>query len=180
MRKIYRAAISIFGFFILSCSVGRAANVSINITGSITAPTCVINNGKTIEVKFGDIPAADISNVKYNMLVVVPVYCEYNTGVPYIKVIASSLGSDGNVVATSTPHFGIALFQGSNLNAKLMLGEGTSSGGKSYGYRMEWGLEGNGATNGTLSFTAVPYKLGSSELAAGPFSANATMSFNYL
>ena len=157
-----------------------ADNVFVNVTGSINVSTCTVNNGNGIEIDFDNIPVSDIGNEKYNKYITVPVNCPFNTGVPYIKVLGDTLGADGNVLSTTTDNFGIALFQGANLNKKLLLGNGAMSADKFYGYRVGYGVEGYGTADGTISFTAVPYKLGTSEPSAGRFTATATLSFNYL
>lgn len=173
----------ILAIFLMSGSMAMSADktdVILRITGTINSPTCVINGGKTIEVNFGSIPVSEMSDPKYAKTTKVSVSCPYYSGVPYVKIKANSLGTAGNVVATTTKNFGLALYQSNRMDKPLLIGDGLISGGNSYGYRISWGLDYGGVANDAFTFTAVPYRLGSEELSAGPFSASATISLSYV
>ncbi|HDW7645099.1 TPA: fimbrial protein [Escherichia coli] len=152
-------------------------DISVDITGVIQVPPCQVNNGKVIEVNFGDISVTDVSNQRHRRKVIIPITCGYAQGIAYVKVTGLPLGSNKNVLMTNIKNFGIALYQGDGITQKLMLGEGRSDGNETIGYPIETGI--SGKENGTFTFTAVPYKDGNSELKTGGFSATANISIRY-
>ncbi|HHN9466592.1 TPA: fimbrial protein, partial [Escherichia coli] len=86
--------------------------------------------------------------------------------------------SNTNVLKTDVDNFGIALYQGDGTTVKLVLGNGKHNGKDSIGYPIQAGL--SGKESGTFTFTAIPFKEGNKELAAGAFTASANMSISYL
>ncbi len=151
-----------------------ALDIPINITGTIMIPPCKINNGQVIEVSFGDIVTTDISNKKNIREVTVPVKCSYIHGDMYLKVTGSQLGNDNNVLATNLSGVGIALWQGTGTDTKMILGEGNGR-----GYRLIKGIQMDSQGNGNFTFTAIPFKSNPQALTTGTFEASASMSIMY-
>lgn len=153
------------------------ADVTVNIIGEIVIPPCVVNNGNPIEVDFEDISIIDVSNARYEKILSVPVACTYYQGAAYVKVTGTMLsGAAGsNVLATNISNFGIALYQGSGTVTPLRLGDGATG----LGYAITNGLTGGGTASENFTFTAKPYKQGSSVLGTGAFTASANMSISY-
>ncbi|EFM0635337.1 fimbrial protein [Escherichia coli] len=169
--------ISIRGIFLLLSSRALAMDIPVEITGVIQVPPCQVNNGEVIEVNFGDVSVADVSNQRNRRKVIIPVTCGYAQGTAYVKVTGAPLGSNTNVLMTNINDFGIALYQGDGTTQKLILGEGRGDGNETIGYPIETGI--SGKEKGTFTFTAVPYKDGNSELKTGSFSAAANISIRY-
>ncbi|EIE3257565.1 fimbrial protein, partial [Escherichia coli] len=167
------------GLLLASAQV-PAVDVPVKITGTILIPPCTVNDGKTIEVDFGDVSVTDVDNTRNQQKVTVPVKCSYAQGTAYVKVAGVQLGSNTNVLKTNVDNFGIALYQGVGTETKLVLGDGKHNGQDSIGYPIEKGLTGSGQENGTFTFTAVPFKEGNGTLNAGKFEASANMSISYL
>lgn len=169
------------GLLLLAAGSVSAVDVTVNITGEIVIPPCTVNNGQTIEVDFGDVPVTDVTNSQFRQKKDVAVTCTYYQGTPYIKVTGTQLtGAGTNVLSTNISNFGIALYQGDGVGTPLVLGNGTSGGSEYIGYPVTSGLSGTGTASGIFTFTAAPYKTGSAELAAGTFSATASMSITYM
>ncbi|EFA3982863.1 fimbrial protein [Escherichia coli] len=154
-----------------------AVDIPIKITGIIQIPPCQVNNGKVIEVEFGDVSVTDVANERNRRKVTVPVTCDYAQGRAYVKVMGSQLGGNTNVLATDVSNFGIALYQGDGTSTKLILGNGTNNGQDYIGFPIQTGL--SGKESGTFTFTAIPFKEGSKELEAKAFTASANMSISY-
>ncbi|WP_075182337.1 fimbrial protein [Pantoea sp. 1.19] len=159
----------------------RADSVKIVITGMVLLPTCVVNNGQTIQIDFGDIPLTNLTASQYQKVITVPVSCQNRAGYPFLKVIGSALsGADSNVLATSMTNLGIALYQGQGVSTKLTLGNGLSFNGSYTGYLVTNGLVNTNDTSALFTFTAALYKLGTASLSGGAFSASASMAITYL
>ncbi|HAW0905886.1 TPA: fimbrial protein [Escherichia coli] len=154
-----------------------SVDIPINITGIIQIPPCQVNNGKVIEVEFGNVSVTDVANERNRRKVTVPVTCDYAQGRAYVKVIGSQLGSNTNVLATDVSNFGIALYQGDGTSIKLTLGDGTNNGQDFIGFPIQTGL--SGKESGTFTFTAIPFKEGNTELETRAFRASANMSISY-
>ncbi|MFO6428149.1 fimbrial protein [Escherichia coli] len=138
-------------------------------------PPCRVNEGRVIEVDFGDIAVTDVANERNRRVKQIPVTCDNNQGNAWIKVTGSEeLGAMIIYLATNIQNFGIALYQGEGTSTKLILGDGQSNGQNTIGYRLT-----NGFTGSHFTFTAVPFKNGSNDLATGSFSASANMSISY-
>ncbi|EFH6364480.1 fimbrial protein, partial [Escherichia coli] len=73
-----------WGMLLLSYRV-LAMDIPVEITGEIQVPPCQVNNGKIIEVKFGDVSVADVSNQRNRRKVIIPVTCGYAQGTAYVK-----------------------------------------------------------------------------------------------
>lgn len=150
--------------------------VRVEIDAEIVMPPCVVNNGNTVEVNFGDISITDVSDEKYEKIVSVPVACTYYEGTAYVKFTGTMLaGASDNVLATDISNFGIALYQGKGPVTPLMLSNDTTG----LGYAITNGLTGGGTSNENFTFTAKPYKQGSDVLDTGAFKASANMSILY-
>ncbi|HAN6894779.1 TPA: fimbrial protein [Escherichia coli] len=154
-----------------------AVDIPINITGIIQIPPCQINQGRPVEVDFGDVLIVDVENKQNWKKVSIPVTCSYTQGIPYVKVTGTMLKNHRNILATNVENFGIALYQGDGTITKLLIGDGKHNGQDSIGYPVEAGL--TGQESGTFTFTAIPYKEGNKELPASAFSASANMSISY-
>ena len=162
------------GGVLLFSGVVFAVDVQIKITGTVQIPPCRVNEGRVIEVDFGDIAVTDVANERNRRVKQIPVTCDNNQGDAWIKVTGSKLGSNDNILATNIQNFGIALYQGEGTSTKLILGDGQSNGQNTIGYRLT-----NVFTGSHFTFTAVPFKNGSNDLATGSFSASANMSISY-
>ncbi|EOP4507054.1 fimbrial protein [Escherichia coli] len=162
---------------LLTAAQALAVDIPIKITGTIQIPPCQVNDGKTIVVEFGDVSVTDVANERNRRKVTVPVKCSYAQGTAYVKVTGTQLGSNTNVLKTDVDNFGIALYQGDGTTVKLVLGDGKHNGQDSIGYPIQAGL--SGKESGTFTFTAIPFKEGDKDLAAGAFLASANMSISY-
>lgn len=179
MLKRGRLAGLMAASLLLTSAQALAVDVPIKITGTIQIPPCQVNDGKTIVVDFGDVSVTDVANERNRRKVTVPVKCSYAQGIAYVKVTGTQLGSNTNVLKTDVDNFGIALYQGDGTAVKLVLGDGTAHNGQGpIGYPIQTGL--SGKESGTFTFTAIPFKEGNKELAAGAFQASANMSISYL
>jgi minor pilin subunit PapF len=169
------------GGVMLTSIPASADDIIINITGEIVVPPCLVNNGGTIDVDFGDVSVTDVANARNVKTLNVPVSCIHYLGTPYVKVSGTQLsGAASNILATNISNFGIALYQGSSTSVPMVLGNGTSYGTAGYiGYPVQSGLSAVNDASSTFTFTAVPYKQGSGFPAAGAFSASANMSISY-
>ncbi|WP_293602433.1 fimbrial protein [Pluralibacter sp.] len=179
--KIY---LLLFTVMLVSMRPVNAEDVNITITGEIVIPPCIVNNGGNIDVDFGSVSVTDVTNARNVKTLSVPVTCTYYQGTPYVRVRGTQLsGAASNILATDVSRFGIALYQGTSADpsAAMMLGDGQSGSNGSYlGYPIQSGsLSGVNQANGQFTFTAVPFQLGSTLLAAGAFSASASMSISY-
>ncbi|HHN6603701.1 TPA: fimbrial protein [Escherichia coli] len=162
---------------LLTAAQALAVDIPVKITGTIQIPPCQVNDGKTIVVEFGDVSVTDVANERNRRKVTVPVKCSYAQGTAYVKVTGTQLGSNTNVLKTDVDNFGIALYQGDGTATKLILGDGKHNGQDSVGYPIQAGL--SGKESGTFTFTAIPFREGDKELAAGAFLASANMSISY-
>ena len=154
---------------LLTAAQALAVDIPVKITGTIQIPPCQVNDGKTIVVEFGDVSVTDVANERNRRKVTVPVKCSYAQGTAYVKVTGTQLGSNTNVLKTDVDNFGIALYQGDGTATKLILGDGKHNGQDSVGYPIQAGL--SGKESGTFTFTAIPFREGDKELAAGAFLA---------
>ncbi|EAQ1076791.1 fimbrial protein [Salmonella enterica] len=162
-------------WLLMSGNVG-AAEVGVHITGTLTIPPCTINSGQVINVNFGNVLVTDLSNVSYHKKTTVSVACPYYKGTPWVKVNGTQLsGAGDNVLSTNISGFGIALYQGDGVSIPLHL-----NGVSPYGAQIISGFSGKGTANGTFTFTAVPYKVGTDQLSGGDFSATASMTITYI
>lgn len=170
--------------FIFGIQPARAVDVNIKITGEIFIPPCKINGNDTeIQVPFGKMSLYDVNGQNNAQTKTVTVSCDYYQGTPYVRIDGTVLQGAGNNVLQTTganpSALGIALYQGDDVNTAYPLRTGAGSQGK-YGYKIMRGFTGQNSASGTFTFTAVPVKYGSVALAAGTFSATATMSISYL
>ncbi|TDN49464.1 minor pilin subunit PapF [Buttiauxella sp. JUb87] len=161
----------------------QADDVQINITGEITIPPCVVNNGTPVNIDFGTIDATTVNGTTHSKTHAVPVTCTYySTNVAKVKVtgnaMSTTLGTD-NVLVTTGPnagHLGVALYQGPAVDAsKPLLLNGNGAGFDI----TDTGWTGN-ASSSQFIFTLVPYKEGVAQLLGGTFTATATLGITYL
>lgn len=163
-------------FFIVSEPV-QAAPTTINITGIITIPPCVVNNNSTISVDFGSVDATSVDGTQNAKSTTVPVSCAYYAN-SVAKVLVSGtamVGAGSNVLQTASgpnmASLGVALYQGIGLTNPLQL--------NTYVSINDSGWTGN-VPNSNFTFTSVPYKkAGGGTLVAGAFSATAQISITY-
>jgi minor pilin subunit PapF len=160
-----------------------AVDVNIMIRGEIVIPPCKINGNSPIDLSFGKIAGYKVDGQNYALTKSVNVECDYYEGTPYIKIGGGLLsGASNNVLHVNDMSssgnnigvLGIALYQGGSVNSSNPLVIGSGEQGK-FGYKVKTGLSGR-----QFTFTAVPYKHGSTELVAGAFNASATMNIYYL
>ena len=173
-----------YGIMLLSTPVG-AVDVPIKITGTIYIPPCKIKNDTDFKVPFGNIPLQKVDGKSFAQPTTMEVSCEYFQGIPYIRLSGGTgqlSGAPDNVLKTTGANpatLGIALYQGNSVDPDNPLRLGAGEQGQ-YRYKIRKGLSAVNVPSSQFTFTAVPYKLGNSELNAGKFSASVTMSISYL
>lgn len=154
-----------------------ADDIQITITGEIYDAPCKINNDVNFEIDFGRISIQEIDGKKFKQTKTVEIECANNSGKPYISLTSSTGVLGDNILNTTgvnTSSLGIALYQGDSvdsgypLNVNLGVDE------------IKKGLSQLSVQQGYFTFTAVPYKHGSTALTAGTFSATATMNIFYI
>lgn len=171
----------IFFSYLLYGTAG-AVDMNINITGTIYIPPCTINNNSPIQFSFNQIMTYGVDGQANAITKNIPVTCTYFKGTPYVKVTGNQLtGAPDNVLRVSTTsanysRFGIALYQGNNVDANQPL---RLNGSAARGYAITKGLTNTGQANSQFTITAVPYKTGTADLAAGNFTATASLSIVY-
>ena len=175
-NKIWPEILVFISLLFASINV-RAMDVSVQITGEILAPPCQINNGKVIEVDFGNISATSISGTHNWRKIDVPVSCEYANGNAYVKIIGPQMNNNRNVLLTNVKNFGIALYQGDGNTTELILGDGEYREGESIGYPIQTGLVGK--ENGVFTFTAIPFKDAGKNIPIGSFISSARIEITY-
>ncbi|ELC5340105.1 fimbrial protein [Salmonella enterica] len=172
------------GVMLLSAPV-RAVDVPIKITGTIHIPPCKIKNDTDFKVSFGKIALQKVDGRNYAKPTTVEVNCEYFQGKPYIRLSGGTgqlSGAPDNILKTTGANpatLGIALYQGDSVDTASPLRLGAGEQGR-YGYEITKGLSAVNVQSSQFTFTAVPYKHGSTDLNAGTFSASVTMSISYL
>ncbi|STB68613.1 Minor fimbrial protein prsF precursor [Citrobacter freundii] len=160
-------------------------DVNIKITGEIIIPPCKINgNDVDINVSFGKIGLRDVDGNNFSVSKTINVNCEYYEGKPYIILSSGAIlpGAPDHILQTTgvnSSSLGIALYQGGGVDPSHPLRIGAGDKG-AYGYKIEKGLSAVNEQNSQFTFTAVPYKQGSSDLIAGTFSSSVTMNISYL
>lgn len=160
-------------------------DVNIKVTGEIIIPPCKINgNDADINVSFGTIGLRDVDGNKFSVSKTISVNCEYYQGKPYIILSSGSIlsGAPDHILQTTgvnSSSLGIALYQGGTVDPSHPLRIGAGEKG-TYGYQIKKGLSVVNQQNSQFTFTAVPYKQGSSDLIAGTFSSSVTMNISYL
>ncbi|HCR3451288.1 TPA: fimbrial protein, partial [Citrobacter werkmanii] len=116
MKDLLPVSLMLAGAVLMVSGDTRAAGtlgLTVNITGDVVVPPCIINGGSPVEVNFGDIPVPDIGKAAFWQKKSIPVTCAYSGGVPHVMVIGTQLqGAETNVLETSVARFGIALYQG--------------------------------------------------------------------
>lgn len=93
--------------------------VYINITGNVIAPPpCVINEGKTIEVNFGEVMSTRIDGVNYKQPINYTATCQkMPTNAMKVYVTGNATGFDSNALQTDITGLGVRiLYQGKLLN----------------------------------------------------------------
>lgn len=147
------------------------------IKADVYIPPCVINNGRSIDFDFGNIPILKIDGKNYAKSLSFPVVCSYSQGIPYIKVVATHLdGAPLNVLATRINGFGISLNFVNSVGSVYPLNISESA---DYSYPITAGFTNSNANASRLTVTAVPYKVKNITLNAQPFSVAATITVVY-
>jgi minor pilin subunit PapF len=156
-----------------------AVDVPINISGIIKIAPCIINKNEKITFNFKAIQVQNIDNHYGAVTKELPIECQYYQGKPYVNVIGNRLeNAPNNVLKTQgNTGLGIALYQGSTINASYPIPIGNSS--SELGVQITNGLVGQGQTQGTFSITAVPYAENISDLAPGKFESTAKIIITY-
>ncbi|HBA9677362.1 TPA: fimbrial protein, partial [Escherichia coli] len=154
-----------------------ADDVQIKITGEIYDAPCKINNDMSFEIDFGNIIVNEIDGNKFKKTKTVEIDCQNNSGKPYIS-LKSSTGTLGenilNTMGANTSSLGIALYQGDSVDNSYPLKVNVNMD------EIRKGLSHLNVQKSYFTFTAVPYKHGSSALTTGTFSATVTMSIYYV
>ncbi|HEQ1860088.1 TPA: fimbrial protein [Providencia alcalifaciens] len=163
MRNIYKL-IGVFLLFILFpfSSTARDNETDILIKGNlITPPPCHIDNGKDIEVEFGNVSIKSIQGNAQKRQVNYQIQCEENKNnwAMYLTLNGAKSAFDTNGLNTGI----------TNLAVKFQLGDQTLDLGKKYLI--------NPSNPGVL--WAVLVRDGNKELKTGDFLANGTMLVEY-
>ncbi|KYQ98872.1 exotoxin [Serratia plymuthica] len=153
----------------LSCALllpGTLAQAVTTVTVRITVvapPPCTINYGRTIEVDFGnDVLTTRVDGSNYRRQIPYSVQCSGNTtNAMTLQIEGSGAGFGYNVLRTSKPDLGIALFV-TDANVPLPLNTMIK-----FTYP------------GIPTLNAAPTKRAGSTLTAGAFSAGATLKVDY-
>ena len=155
-----------------------AINVNVNITGELYIPPCTINNNNNVNISFGKIINKKINGQNYLKTIVIPLQCEYEQGVGYVRILGIPLpNAPDNVLLTNsginTGKLGIAMYQGGSIdkNHPLKIGNGTQN----KGFKITTNI-----SNQHFIFTIVPFKINTDKLVSGDFTASATMDITYL
>ncbi|AOE99969.1 MULTISPECIES: fimbrial protein [Serratia] len=154
-----RALIGLAGLLALGLPPAQATTVNVRVT--VLSPPCIINGGRPIEVDFGDeVMTTRIDGVNYRRAVSYTLTCsgQSSNGLK-LQVQGTASGFDGQLLRTSKDGLGIALM----------------SGGRRWPIN-QW-LNFTYPTAPTLE--AVPVKSATAKLAAGEFTAGATMKVDY-
>ncbi|WP_262370366.1 fimbrial protein [Serratia marcescens] len=157
--KRCRAPFWLAGMLALGQLPAQATTVNVRVT--VLSPPCIINGGRPIEVDFGDeVMTTRIDGANYRRAVSYTLTCsgQSSNGLK-LQVQGAASGFDGQLLRTSKDGLGIALLNGGR----------------------RWPI------NQWLSFTypaaptleAVPVKSPTARLAAGEFTAGATMKVDY-
>lgn len=156
-----------------------AVDVPINISGTVKAPPCVINNNEKIIFNFKTVQIDKVNNYDNSITKDIAIDCQYYQGKPYINVVGDKLaGAPNNVLGTKgNTGLGISLYQGGAVNNTYPLVIGNNI--NSLGNEIINGLSGKGQANGFFSITAVPYALNSSNLKPGRFESTAKIVITY-
>ncbi|WP_447880180.1 fimbrial protein [Serratia fonticola] len=138
-----------------------ASTATVTVTVTVVAPPpCVINDGRPIEVEFGDVMTTQVDGDNYKMPVNYTLSCTGGTSnAMKLQVKGTGAAFDATVLQTNKAGFGIELRQGA----------------------------GKQAVNDGLNFTypnkpelwAVPVKQSGVTLTGGDFRAGATMAVDY-
>jgi P pilus assembly protein, pilin FimA len=110
MKKIL-----LFLSLVLSYYTVAAPQQTVAIKVSILHPTCTVNDGRSIEINFGeDIYAAFIDGVKYTKPVIFSLKCHsYTTTAMRLRLTGSVSDFDNTLLATTSHNLGIRFLQGS-------------------------------------------------------------------
>ncbi|CAI8791529.1 fimbrial protein [Pseudomonas serboccidentalis] len=149
------------GLWLLGSALADAApaTTTINVTVTVTAPTCVINDGRVIEVDFGnDVMTTRVDGNNYMKTVDYTLKCD-SAQSNAMKMQIQGAGTSNNLLSTNKSGLAIAFL---NNGASFPM---------------------NTWSNFTLpnkpNLQAVPVKSGSQVLTGGEFSAAATMMVDY-
>jgi type 1 fimbria pilin len=164
-KRAWCGAVGIAGL-LLSLN-GLADNMSFHGTLIEQAP-CVVNNGKDMQIEFGDIQVRDVDGVNHTQMLALSVVCEGGASI-MLTHNGTATDFDNAAVQTNVANFGI------------QLSEFHSQGG--IGVPLKIGVpvkifdESGGAKN--IILTAVPVKKPGAELAAGIFQGVSTVQLEY-
>lgn len=180
--SLMNRGIIILSMLLLASKNAFSYDIDIKITGEIHIPPCVINNGNSIEVDFGDIAIHKVGTMgsnEFQKITKVPLQCDFNDGTPYLSVKGNkSLNAEVlNTTGINTNKLGIALYLGDSIsNANIMINSLSNNG---YGQEVTAGILQANVKDTGFVFTSVPVKIGSDSLDAGSFTAMATFSIHY-
>lgn len=151
------------GLWLLSSALAEAASATttINVTVTVVAPACVINDGRPIEVDFGsDVMTTRIDGSNYKKTVDYTLSCESASSNAMKMQIKGGAASGGKWLSTNKSGLAIAF-----LNNGVSLPVNTW-------FTFTWPNK--------PSLQAVPVTTGNEAPTGGEFSAGATMMVDYL
>jgi len=147
-------------WILLALPMMAAAITTVTVKVTVVAQPCVINDDKPIDVNFGEITTTGVDGKNFRLPVNYTLNCTgVSSNAMKLQIQGSGAGFDATVLKTNKPRLGIELQQG---DSKFPL-------------------------NSWLNFTypnkpalwAVPVKQSGLTLAAGEFTATATMTVDY-
>lgn len=160
----------------------QANAVDLRFSGNLTIPNCVVNNNSDIAIVFPSMEIQRVSTIASPgtnaVTKAIILNCPYSVGTPYVLIggtVMSGQSAPSNILATSQTALGIALYQGTAIDAnkKLLLGTGNGN-----GYVGTNGMTGSGS-NRTFTLTAAPVTSDYTRLTAGNFTASASIAVIY-
>jgi len=140
-------------------------SLTVNISGTIVASSCSVNNGQTVSVEFGDVQVDQV----YSATAQVPVSITCDSppaGTVKMKIVGTPSSFDNQALTTDVPGLGITL---SNVSATAY---GALDLNTFYDVKQVFGLSSNtGSFNITAGLTTKP----GVKLPGGEFNASATL-----
>jgi minor pilin subunit PapF len=164
------------------CISFQANAVDLKFSGTLVIPNCVVNNNTDISIVFPSMEIQRVSTIASPgtnaVTQAITLNCPYSVGTPYVLIggtVMTGQAAPSNILATNQTALGIALYQGTGIDAnkRLLLGAGSG-----VGYAATNGMTGTGS-NRTFTLTAAPVTSDYTRLAAGNFTASASIAIIY-
>ncbi|EGM1627945.1 fimbrial protein [Salmonella enterica] len=162
----------IFGIIMILLPVYKtfSVDIPIKITGTIIIPPCEINNGKSIDVDFGNVMINNIESGRYNKKITFPVKCSYHQGDAHISIFGNNIESNNQIIATNIDGLGIILHQGSKGEILTVNSEAVISSG----------LKNKHSELSEIQLTAELYKDPGVNIETGVFNTSITIRIRYI